>query len=285
MTIALATSSELPDLHEDDDALVAAFRAAGLAAVPRVWDDPEVDWAAHDLVLIRSTWDYDRRRDEFVAWAERVESATQLWNPADVVRWNSHKSYLLELEERGAPIVPTAWLGQGDTVDLDALLADRGWDEAVIKVCVGAGGRGMQRVRRGDPAGQGALDALVATDDVMVQPFQAAVASRGELTLLYVDGVFAHGVRKLPAAGEFRIHEEHGGSSEAFTPPSELIDLGTWLVEATGNELLYARVDLLPDGDAGWQVNELELIEPSLYLAQGPGTAVLVAEAVARRRG
>ena len=98
----------------------AGARAAGAAGAWRpsrsVWDDPAVDWDAFDLTVVRSTWDYVGRRDEFLAWAESVP---RLHNPAEVLRWNTDKRYLAELTEAGLPVVPT-WFdelpepGRGD---------------------------------------------------------------------------------------------------------------------------------------------------------------------------
>ena len=82
------------------------------------WDAPEVDWASFDACLIRTTWDYMERRDAFVAWAERLETQTRLFNPAATVRWNTHKRYLRDLEARGARLAPTVWLSRGDAADV-----------------------------------------------------------------------------------------------------------------------------------------------------------------------
>ena len=109
-SIALATCAVLPDLAADDRPLLAGLRAAGADARAVVWDDPEVDWSAFDLVVLRSTWDYAKRRDEFLAWAERAAHVTRFANPYPVVRWNSDKHYLLQLAEAGVAVVPTQWL-------------------------------------------------------------------------------------------------------------------------------------------------------------------------------
>ena len=111
--IALATCRDLPAGDEDSPLLLAACASAGLDAEWRVWDDPVVDWASYDLVVIRSTWDYVPRRDDFAAWAASVP---RLANPADVVGWNTDKSYLANLEAAGVPVVPTRWLEPGAAV-------------------------------------------------------------------------------------------------------------------------------------------------------------------------
>lgn len=257
------------------------------------WDDEAVDWAAFDVALVRTTWDYPGRRDAFVAWAAQAGSVTSLWNPAEVLRWNTHKSYLIELEERGAPVVPTAWLAAGDQVDLADLLAARGWPRAVVKPAVAAGATGLRRVGAfgsspGDEAvaAQAHLDDLLAGGDVMVQPYLDAVERDGEVSVVLVDGVVTHAVRKTPGPGEFRIQVQHGGRYQRLDldgDGAEPAALARWILEASGHDLLYARVDLLRDDNGAWQLAELELAEPDLYLAQAPDVGTVLADATLAR--
>ncbi len=303
MQVALVTGTGPDFVSEVDGPLTAALRRRGAAVhLPR-WDDASVDWSRFDLALVRTTWDYTARRDDFVAWAAAAASCTQLWNSADVLRWNTHKSYLLELEERGAPVVPTAWLGQDDRVDLAALLSIRSWDRAVIKPAVAAGSEGLARVRvvpgppPGSPqdpppgptgeldivAGQRHLDRLLAAGDVLVQPFLPAIERSGELSLIVVDGQVTHAVRKQPGPGDFRVQEGFGGSMQVVDPDPTARELARWIVQATGGELIVSRVDLVVDEVGTWQLVELEATEPDLYLRVAPAAAEPLADAVLRR--
>ncbi|GGI07932.1 ATP-grasp domain-containing protein [Egicoccus halophilus] len=286
MHVALVTAAvDLDFLEAVDDALVTALEDRGVRVTEPRWDDPAVDWSTFDLALVRTTWDYPGRRDEFVAWAAAAGERTRLFNPPDVLRWNTHKSYLLELEERGAPVVPTAWLGQGDRVVLDELLVARGWRTAIVKPAVGAGASGLARVTVGDPDAQAHLDAELAVGDVLVQPYLAAVETRGELSVVVVDGAVSHAVRKVPSGGEFRIQEEFGGRYASETLDVDTEALVRWIVEATGHDLLVARVDLLEDEVGQLQLAELEATEPDLYLRTEPAAAGRLADAVVRRLG
>lgn len=285
MRIALATAPDVPASDQDEPVVARALEARGHDAPLVRWDDAGVDWAGFDAVLIRSTWDYIERVEEFQAWARAVEAAgTPLHNPAAVVGWNTHKGYLLDLEERGAPVVPTAWLGRGDRVALADVAADRGWPAVVAKPAVGAGSDGLVVVRAGeDPAAaQPALDALLARGDVLVQPFVASVAD-GELSLVVVDGRVSHAVRKVPAPGEARVQVEFGGRYLPEEPDRDTVRLAEWVVGATGHDLLYARVDLLADVDGTWLLNELEAVEPSLLLSWVPQAAERLVDALLER--
>ena len=180
--VALVTCAELPDLDPDDRLLVDPLAGHGIQVTAAVWDDPGVDWASFDLVVLRSTWDYARRRDDFVAWAAAVPT---LVNPADVVAWNTDKRYLRELAAAGVPVVPTSWVEPGDS-----------WSppvggEWVIKPAVSAGSKDTGRYDLADPAHRDLATAHVARLQaanrlVMIQPYLPAVDSYGETAVLYL---------------------------------------------------------------------------------------------------
>ena len=133
MHIALATCTKLPDWEVDDRPLFEAFGERGVQISHSVWDDASIDWRAFDACLIRTTWDYQEKHDAFLVWAEHVDQVTRLFNPLPIVRWNTHKTYLRDLAERGAPIAPTVWLDAGSTVDVNEIVNSQNWDRAFIK--------------------------------------------------------------------------------------------------------------------------------------------------------
>jgi glutathione synthase/RimK-type ligase-like ATP-grasp enzyme len=281
-TIALATCRELPDLDPDDRLLADALRALGAEVSAPVWDDPLVGWEAFDLVLVRSPWDYHLKRDAFVAWARAVAAVTTLRNPAEVIAWNTDKTYLRTLAEQGVPTVPTRWVAQGaDAPPLAELLAERGWDdgEAIVKPTIGLGSSGLMRVPAGDPdlAGHDHLVRLAAAGDVMVQPFVRSLQEEGELSLLYCAGELSHVVRKRPPAGEFRVQPDFGAVTTAEQATARQLEVGRQaLASVAGGGAaapLYARVDLVADDDGAPLLMELELVEPTLYLEAAPGSA------------
>jgi glutathione synthase/RimK-type ligase-like ATP-grasp enzyme len=276
--IALATCAALPDLDPDDRLLADALRALGVEVAAPVWDDAAVEWGAFDLVLVRSPWDYHLKRDAFLAWTRSVAAVTELRNPAHVVAWNTDKTYLRSLAERGVPTVPTEWVARGTAAPaLATLLAARGWErgEAVVKPTVGLGSSGLLRIPAGDPDGAGArhLAELVADGDAMVQPFLPSLQEEGELSLLFCAGELSHAVRKRPVPGEFRVQPEFGATATAEQPSAAQVDVARRALACAGETLDYARVDLVADGDGAPLVMELELVEPTLYLEGAPGAA------------
>jgi glutathione synthase/RimK-type ligase-like ATP-grasp enzyme len=199
------------------------LRGLGFAVDVRDWRDASVDWSTARVTIIRSPWDYIDHLDEFLDWAARVSAASALWNPLELVRWNTHKAYLLDLEARGAPIVPTVVLLAGSAASLDGISDARGWNTVVVKPAVASGGKGAQRAEVGDPAAQAHLDALLGQGDVLVQQYVESVTDEGEWSVVLVDGRVAHGLRKWPAAGEYRVQYEWGGREELATPSAGLV--------------------------------------------------------------
>lgn len=276
--VLLATSAGHPGLDADDRPLLGALRERGLRAHPAIWDDPEVSWAEARLIVVRSTWDYTNRRQDYLAWAREVTRSTSLWNPPTVLEWNTDKRYLADLADRGIPIVPTLW-------GADALEEARelGWDEIIVKPSVSAGARDTFRVRLDGAAAPVAR--VAERGEVMVQPYLGSVADHGEVSVVFVDGEPSHAVLKRPAEGDFRVQLELGGEMERVRLDDEFVDLGRRVVDAVDEPLLYARVDMLRSGDGGFVLAELEAVEPSLYLAHAPEAVGVLADAVVSRLG
>ena len=271
--IALATAAEFPDLDDDGPVLIAALAGRGLTAEPAVWTDPEVDWPAYDLVVVRCTWDYHERRADFLDWAGRVAAVTTLANSAEVLAWNTDKTYLRTLQEAGLPVVPTDWLEPGDAFVVPEV------GEYVVKPAVSAGARDTNRYRVGDHDERAvghARDLLDAGRTVMVQPYLSQVDTHGETALFFFGGVFSHAVRKGPlltpgmelVAGAYAPEtiEPREPSAAEQDAAEQVLDALAAVAPAAREDLVYARVDLVPGADGSPTLLELELTEPSMFL-------------------
>jgi glutathione synthase/RimK-type ligase-like ATP-grasp enzyme len=281
--VALATCSAFPDGDEDDAGLPAAIGGETAFAI---WDDPAVDWAAFDLVVVRSTWDYHLRRDAFLAWAHAI--GDRLANPPGVLAWNTDKRYLQELAEAGLPVVGTTFAPPGTPFVAPSAT------EYVVKPTVSAGSRDTARFAPGggDFVRAGALVAGIHASGrtAMVQPYLPSVDARGETALLFFDGVFSHAIRKGPLLAPGREPTSEVFAAETILPrepsPAErevaqrIVDHAA---EHVGGPLTYARVDLVEDADGDPLLLELELTEPSLFFAGDAGRLSQFATAVRRR--
>lgn len=279
--IALATYSLAPALVEDDQLLLEPLARRGIGAEPVVWDAPDVEWAAYDAVIIRSCWDYYLRRDEFLDWVTRLEAmGVPLWNPPAVVRWNSEKSYLQELESDGVPIVPTRWVTPEGTATLAELLEETGWDEVVVKPVVSAGAYETWRTSRARAAGdEPRFRAQASRQRLMIQPFLLEITTAGEYSLFFFGGEFSHAVVKRPCPGDFRVQVQYGGQATAVEPDDALLSATRATLRGIPGDWLYVRVDgCYVNGT--FRVMELEALEPALFLAWSPGAPDRFAQAV-----
>ncbi|MGH8827937.1 MAG: ATP-grasp domain-containing protein [Jiangellaceae bacterium] len=283
--VAMVTCAELPDLDADERLVIPHLRDLGVDAVPAVWDDAGVDWSLFDLAVIRSPWDYHVRRDEFLKWAASVP---RLANPEPIVSWNTDKRYLRDLAAAGNPVVPTSWLEPGDRVELPVT------GEYVVKPAVSAGSVDTGRYDLGaddhrDLAIAHAERLLARGATVMVQPYLSAVDTAGETALLFIGGSFSHAIRKGalldgPDRGTEGLYKPEEITSR--TPAQAEFEVAADVLAAVpggADQLLYARVDLVPGPDGSPVLLELELTEPSLFLGHDAAAARRLAEAIVAR--
>lgn len=281
--IALATCAAFPHLAPDDQLLSEALAARGARPQPVIWDEAAV-WDGFEACLVRSVWDYHFKHDAFLAWARRAGAQIPLWNGPELLAWNSEKSYLRGLAERGVPTIPTEWVARDSSAQLAELLAARGWEEAVIKPTVDLGALNLRRIHGGgNGIDQIVFEGLLAQHEVMVQPYLAAIAEQGETSLIYVGGELRHTVRKRPKPGDFRVQPTWGGTVAAVAPSAAELEVSAQALAALVGDPLYARVDLVPGESGEPLLIELELIDPHLFLAEHKPTAAALAEAVLAR--
>lgn len=269
--VALATFAGLPELYRDDRLALEPLAGLGVDVEPVVWDDRAADWASYDLVVVRSTWDYTLRREEFLDWAASVP---RLLNPVDVLVWNTDKRYLAELAATGVPVVPTIFVAPGEAYDVPAY-------EHVVKPTVSAGARDTRRFTAGEDSAAHATALLEAGRTVMVQPYQSSVDEAGETAVLSFLGEHSHAARKAPV-----LVPGLGDPNAVAITPREATGAELAVAQAAlavvpwPEPLLYARVDVVPGPDGAPLLMELEVTEPSLFLGQADGAAERFAAAV-----
>jgi glutathione synthase/RimK-type ligase-like ATP-grasp enzyme len=274
--VHLLTGESMPKPDTETHGLTAALERLGIRSRVLAWTDPAVG-AGADLVVVRTPWDYIDRCDEFLAVCRGAR--VPVLNAPDVLAWNSHKRYLVELARAGVPVVPTRLVQAGEDA---ALTPDEHSAALVVKPAVSSGSRGAERYEPGDPAAPAHLAALVAQGDALVQPYVESVADRGERSLIFLGGEFSHAVDKVPVRGDYRVQEMYGGRYRVHSPTAaESAVAEHALAAADARALLYARVDLV-EGPEGPQVMELELIEPELFLGFHEQAPQRLAEAIAQ---
>jgi glutathione synthase/RimK-type ligase-like ATP-grasp enzyme len=272
----------MPDLVEEDETpfLLDALRRAGLVPQMKIWSDQTVAWGDFDLVVVRGTCDYIWRRGEFIAWARTV---SRLYNPAEVLEWNTDKRYLSHLSESGVPVVPTEFISPGDPIELPD-------GDIVVKPAVSMGAFDTERFAPNESDAAVDLVRRLLQDDrtVMIQPYRHDIDEMAEAGLIYLDGEFSHAIRKeamLRTEPVFINEIWREQIISALSPKPEEIEVAEAALDAVPagrGRLLYARVDVIPGPD-GPEVIEVEATEPALYFQFAEGSADRFVEAILRR--
>ena len=276
--MVLAVDAETAGLTSDDRVLAEALGDRGVATEAVVWGRPLPDGAT---VVLRSVWDYVDEPARFRAWLDMLDAGGVIvHNDTATVRWNMHKGYLLDLAERGVPVVPTTVVAAGTRdADLTAVMDEHGWSDAVVKPAIGATARRTIHVARtGVAAAADHLRTLVAVEDVLVQPFLPAVLDTGETSIVAIAGMVTHAVRKRPARGDWRVQSEFGGTRELVPVEAAHREIAAIALATTEPVPLYARIDVVEGDDADLLLMELELVEPELFFRLAPEAAGRLAD-------
>ena len=274
------------DAFEHDMMIAAiepAFAKRDLELRVLDWESPVEAFDGIDLVLLGTAWNYQDKNTEFLAKLEALrERGIIVCNDPDLVLWNSSKTYLRELEEAGARIIPTLWHPDVTRTELDEAFYYFGCGKLVVKRQIGAGALGQELILAND----------LPPDDwrfghaAMLQPFMPAIADEGEFSFVFIDGELSHTLRKRAANGDYRIQSMYGGTDTIYEPSAEEVDQATAILDNLPFDTpLYARIDMLRSERGALLLMEAEMIEPYLYPEQGPQLGERLAQGVLKRLG
>ena len=262
--------------------LAAALTPAGITVEGSAWTAHVEDASGltgYPLVLPLIVWGYHRDHGRWMQACETWAAAgVRMLNPPSVIGWNSDKSYLGRLADKGVAIPPTIWVDGPIQTDVDAAFDRFGTDRLIVKPRVSGGAWKTLRLAQGER--------LVDAPDgpAMIQPYLPSIETEGETSLLFFGGRLSHVVNKRPVSGEFRIQVQFGGQYVALPePPAGALALAEKTLAAIDEDLLYARIDMARGPDGGWLLMEAELIEPDFYLGSAPEGGRRFAEAVKAR--
>jgi len=244
------------------------------------WRQPNIDWDAFDVVVIRSTWDYHDDPDLFIKVLRQIEASdTRLENALAPVKWNVDKRYLHDLENKGVRVVQTSFGSDLNEERLSELTRSYHNEDFIIKPVISASAKNTFRVSPGNVPFED-LVAAFKNKDYMVQPFMRHIVEEGEFSLFFFNGNYSHCIRKVPKHNDFRVQEEHGGLIKACPPTLKQLNCAQRVLDNLDYTVLYARVDLVQDENGDYALMELELIEPSLYLRMDPEAPTRFARAI-----
>jgi glutathione synthase/RimK-type ligase-like ATP-grasp enzyme len=261
--IGILTCAAIPRLSGEDMALMLDLNSKGHRTIPLVWNDSKVDWSAFDCLLFRSVWDYHKNIDEFRSFLRKIESlGVPCFNPINTIIENMDKNYLRKLQDAGVRIIPSVFIEKG--IAEQNIFTQLNTEEIILKPTVSASSYNLHKFNRSE---QAALDAVLENTkiDFIAQPFMKEIKETGELSFVFIDGLFSHAMRKLPKKDDFRVQKEYGAKDIPFVPDDNQIRYAMNALRTLCSNSLYARVDCLM-GAAGQYIMEVELFEPLLYL-------------------
>ena len=270
--VAIATFSEVVNQDFDDLQVIEALGRRGIRAVHEIWDNPRVDWSSYALTVVRSTWDYSDRCREFLAWAGRLP---RVLNPLAILKWNTNKRYLEELAAAGIPVVPTHFLEPTDAFVPPS-------EPFVVKPSVSCSAKDTARYSRNEADSATEHVRRLQSDGrtVMLQPYLSGIETTGEISLMYIDGVYTHSICRAPSLKHSGLPYEDEviplsvdvyDEVRKYEPtPAErgLADRAMSYSLCRDPNLLYARIDLIPGPTGEPIILEIELTEPTLFLAK-----------------
>ena len=264
--------SDFFELEEQMGKLTPAFAALGFQTELVLWKTAAARAGEFAAMLPLIVWDYFETGNPqlFAGQMQKAAEKTCVLNPPEILNYNSDKSYLDDLEARGAPVIPSRVIDNVTQDSIKAAYTHFDCDQIVAKPQIGAGAWRQALLTKGEPFPE--PDQL-PPGRAILQPFLPSVLSEGEYSFLYFDGVFSHAVNKRPKAGDYRIQSTYGGREHPYDPKPNELKTAQTVLSYLPQMPLYARVDLLRGLDAQLKLIELEMIEPYLYFPFANGEA------------
>ncbi|KXI29741.1 ATP-grasp domain-containing protein [Paraglaciecola hydrolytica] len=277
---AFLSMDSLENFFAYDDMAFEPLQKLGWQAEHVSWRKPDVDWSNYDVVVIRSTWDYQSDASAFLACLETIEaSSARLENPLKLVKWNISKDYLRDMQQQGINIVPTLWFDSFELQQIQQGFIQFACQQLVIKPLISANADHTYRLTSQNLRDMHQqLTTEFAKRPFMLQPFLPAIVEEGEYSLFYFAGHYSHAILKRPKSGDFRVQEEHGGLLQSIEPCEEMLTCSRHALASLPEDALYARIDLVRH-QGEFALMEIELIEPSLYFNMDPLAAQRFADA------
>ena len=206
-----------------------------------------------------------------------VDAGTQLFNSLPLVRWNSEKTYLRALSERGIDVIETLWLSKAHLPSLELELGNQGWTKCVIKPVISGSAMHTRCFVIGESSAVAREFAALEPEEWMVQPFAQEITEEGEWSLVFVDNIYCYSVLKRPAPGNFLVQHERGGKYQKVAIDALYVLQAKAALQVCcdivgDKSALYARLDGVRR-NGKFVIMEAELIEPSLFSEIAPEIA------------
>ena len=239
-------------------------------------------------VVMRSPYSYIDDPVLFIEHLKRIEDAgCVLLNPLEVVRWNMHKQYLIQMRDQFDVNVPSMVLLNkpiSSEEDVQGMLSEHLDSDGkclIIKPAISAGSKDTFKVSKTNYRDhlEGIIRAGFGADrEYIVQEYVSTIETEGELSLIFLGGKFSHAIRKIPAHKDFRVQAMYGGRNILEeSVDRQALRFGEVIIDAlreifpkdVSSKILYSRIDLVQMPTLGessrYGLMEIEMIEPRLF--------------------
>jgi glutathione synthase/RimK-type ligase-like ATP-grasp enzyme len=265
----------------EDRLLQTALEKKGLKICKKDWADPNFNWTSTKYAILRSTWDYFERFNEFFSWIQETKHKTHFINSSEIINWNIDKHYLKDLANNGLNTTPTIFIEKDNKITLAQLFKKTKWPEVVIKPVISGAARHTYRITQNNyTIYEEIFQRLIKEECMLFQEFMKNITSQGEISLIIIGGKYTHAVRKIAKMGDFRVQDDHGGKAVEYEANDKEIKFAERCVKKCPFSPIYARVDITYDNNNNLSLIELELIEPELWFRNNPRSALLLAEEI-----
>ncbi len=186
------------------------------------WEDGNVEWQKYQVLFIGPVWGYTKRKSKFNAWLEEIKKRDILLvNSWDFIQWNLKKTYLVDLQNAGLPVIPSFGICEDSFLNLESILflTQTGWrtKNIILKGIQDAGGFGYHHLKEDYKAenyreAQKHLAKLKKKNQgAIIQPFWPEISEKGELSFVFLGGALTHSYLKVCAPGKELVQEFYGG--------------------------------------------------------------------------
>ena len=194
--------------------------------------------------------------------------------PINTCTLNCSKEYMCDICE-------SYFIEALETKSLQELAVDHQLTEFVLKPCISGGGRHTYKINQNNILKYETIfSELIAKEAMIIQPFQHNIVTKGEISLMVMNGYFTHAVLKIAKKGDFRVQDDFGGTVSDYLPSQVEIDFAENAIKACKELPIYARVDVFTDNNGKLAIAELELIEPELWFRRNSEAANELAKGI-----
>lgn len=271
--LALATCYDQPDIPSDSEVLCSALQAQNIEVRPVVWNSPEISWDSYRGVLVLGAYDWQAQITAFEAWLTMLkEIGIPVFNPPDILLWNSTQLYLRDLAQHGISVVPSLFVSDA-AHSLRDLMAQQRWDKVILQPTKGSYHYYPKVVALEQVDEYETVYAhLAQTHGVSVQPYLpwAHDSNANAYSLIYLAEKYSHA-----------FHYVHQGQAmvypETYEASENMIADGYRVLEAvqaiTSGTLSHLRVDIVQH-DGAFVVRQCDCICADLCLSEAPMDAI-----------